>query len=1129
MGLSIGPRIGVQGSEQFRAEFKEMATVARQLKAEMDALTSSFKENDSATKKNEQTKAQLTKQIEQQEKVLEKAKQGVELATKATENAAEANTRAKLKLADLKTQYEKASVELVKANARKEVAARRTEVLAQKSEELTGKLVKVKDELGKNSEEYKTLKKSVDETDKELEESIKTLVKASKEQTDAQKKVDALNSSIDHQEAVVDKTAMSMIKANTVLSEYQTKEHEAQKTLNELINALEKVPGKLQSFGEDLQARSEELAEFGESVSKVLAPMTALSAFSVKGALSFQDALAKISTIADTSKVSLDEFGEAIMQMASDTGFATEDIAAATYQALSAAVKTEDALEFVQGAADLARAGFLDMFGSVDVLTTILNAYGKSVSEVSHISDVLVKTQDMGKTTVNQLAQSMGNVIPTAAQYGITMEDLGAAYVVLTRQGINTARSTTYLRSAFTELEKSTSDASKVLYAATKKSFMQLMKEGKSLGEVMQILRNAVGGDEEAFIHLFGSVRTAAGALALANTSAYEYAQILDEVSNSNGQAARNVQKLQTPTLKMKKAWEQLKTSGIELGQQMIDILAPAFAAVMDRVRKGTEWFKGLNKSTKMAIATFVGVAGAIGPVIVVVGKFGVALGKLIQIAAQVVTGMATFGTVLSAVGVVFGVVAAGALAYSVKLNEQQEAALKAREAEWGLTEEMREHIDVSKDLVTQSREIRSNTEEQARSNLAEAQTAQILLGQLRDLYDTNGKVKKGEETHAEFIKGALADALGVEIDYIDKLIAKNGIYSQSIDDVIQKELDKANVAAYTQGYEQQIQAIAELQLARDKAFSDFKTKSEDEKKALDEASKAWDELNAAQARGLQGDELKAYADKYAEAKANLLVAKNAVAETQTSYENLDRAIDDSTETLDFYTKKMMEASGMTEEEVDKAMESSKKSIDNFKDKNKETFDQIVTDNEEAMAEFNKKLEYGFSNANTTASQGAEGVHTAAKIDFTDVGKYYVDGIIKGIDAKIGEAMTMGRKLGLAVKGATEDAGKVSSPSKVMAEIGGYYGQGFINGLASYLSMATDTASQLANAAMPGSLYSNYPLGSASGGSVYNKSISAPIAVNVNVQGNVDNPQELVDQLEQMLVERIINNERAFA
>ena len=70
--------------------------------------------------------------------------------------------------------------------------------------------------------------------------------------------------------------------------------------------------------------------------------------------------MAKVGTIADTSKVSLNKLSKDILQLSTDTGRSATEITEATYQAISASVDTANAVGFVGTATNLAKAGFLE-------------------------------------------------------------------------------------------------------------------------------------------------------------------------------------------------------------------------------------------------------------------------------------------------------------------------------------------------------------------------------------------------------------------------------------------------------------------------------------------------------------------------------------------------------------------------------------------------------------------------------------------------------------------------------------------------------------------------------------------------------------------------------------------------
>ena len=83
MAVSIGPRIQVDGEEQYRRQINEIIQQAKTLDAEMGALTASF----SANASQEEKAAASTKLLNQQ---LETARKRTELIRDMTEKAAAA-------------------------------------------------------------------------------------------------------------------------------------------------------------------------------------------------------------------------------------------------------------------------------------------------------------------------------------------------------------------------------------------------------------------------------------------------------------------------------------------------------------------------------------------------------------------------------------------------------------------------------------------------------------------------------------------------------------------------------------------------------------------------------------------------------------------------------------------------------------------------------------------------------------------------------------------------------------------------------------------------------------------------------------------------------------------------------
>ncbi len=164
-------------------------------------------------------------------------------------------------------------------------------------------------------------------------------------------------------------------------------------------------------------------------------------------------------------------------------GVGAADIAEATYQAISAGQSTGDAVAFAgAGVHAGSGGGFTSSASAVDILTTALNAYGLGADEAGHVSDVLLTTQNLGKTSVDELSSSMGKVIPLASAYNVSLENLSSGLAIMTANGIATAEATTYTKSMLNELGDTGSAVSKILQSETGQSFAQLMDSGASLG-----------------------------------------------------------------------------------------------------------------------------------------------------------------------------------------------------------------------------------------------------------------------------------------------------------------------------------------------------------------------------------------------------------------------------------------------------------------------------------------------------------------------------------------------------------------------------------------------------------------------------------------------------------------------
>ena len=473
------------------------------------------------------------------------------------------------------------------------------------------------------AQKYRLLTEKADETRKKLQ----TL-------KDAQSQVEE-----QYQNGEIDQGKYDAFRRELITTENQLKELEKDVARSNVT---------INSFGEKMKETGGKLTAAGKAVMPVSAAVAGIGTAAAVSAVNFEDAMAKVSTIADTTEVPLDELRSQILALSSQTGISANEIADNVYNAISAGQKTGDAVNFVTNSTKLAKAGFADAGSALDVLTTILNAYGMEASEVTNVSDMLIQTQNLGKTTVAELSSSMGKVIPTANAYHVQLDQLCTGYAKMTANGVATAESTTYMNSMLNELGKSGTTVSDILKEKTGKSFAELMENGASLADVLSILKDSADEQNLSFGDLWSSAEAGKAGLILLGDSADDFNATLAQMRESTGAAESAFEKLQTNSSKINKAVNAVKNTFIILGGVILDTFSPAINAVTISIQRLCEWVSSLPTGIQTVIVVIGTLIAATGPLLVVLGTLMTSIGSLAPLFSTAVTAISAFSTGLA-------------------------------------------------------------------------------------------------------------------------------------------------------------------------------------------------------------------------------------------------------------------------------------------------------------------------------------------------------------------------------------------------------------------------------------------------------------------------------------------------
>lgn len=515
--------------------------------------------------------------------------------------------------------------------------------------------------------------------------------------------------------------------------------------------------------------------------------------------MEFETAMAKVGTIADKSQKPLGDMRNEILALSSETGKSVGELAEATYQAISASVATESAVDFVGTANKLAVGGFSDTTTAVDILTTAINAYGMSADDAAKISDVLITTQNLGKTSVAQLGASMGMVIPLAAAYNMDLEDLSASYALLTANGTQTAQATTYVKAALNELGSTSSVVGSTLKKKTGKTFAELMAEGNSLGDVLQVLADSVDGDTTAFNNMWSSSEAGVGMLSILNSGTSKYNSLVQAMEGSTGAATTAFEKMsETGEFAQQRFQNAIENLKIAIG----DELAPVLMELQQSGADAMEWATEFVKEHPEVVAAVTALAAALA-------VLAAALVGLLVV-QQVTTAFMKFSAALlanpvGAVAVALTALTAAAVAFGAVMKDRTSESVKNRKA----IDQCKDSYDELKDSMEEHAKERK---ESIKSAKTEAATYQNLADKLYELADKTNKTasdKAQMNTIVDQLNGAMPK-LGLSVDETTGALNRE---KSAVDAVIDSMKQQALANAYQEQANKAASDLAEAQI----------------------------------------------------------------------------------------------------------------------------------------------------------------------------------------------------------------------------------------------------------------------------------------------------------------------------
>ena len=336
----------------------------------------------------------------------------------------------------------------------------------------------------------------------------------------------------------------------------------------------------------------------GNLMTKATEAVINLGKQALEAGMNFEAAMAKTSTLFSGTDAQFQQLQSTILDISSATGLAADGLAEAAYSALSAGVASEDLGFTLEKSAKLAAAGFTDVDTALSATAKTMNAYGMTGEEsLDKVQKVLIQTQNLGITTVGELGQSLAQVTPTAAAFGVSFEQVGASLATMTAQGTPTAQATTQLNALIAELGKNGTIAANNLQQAAEgskyagMSFNEMMESGATLDEVLGMMQKSADENGLAMVDMFSSIEAGKAAMSIFSQEGATFSKNLQGMSTDADVVGEAYAKV-SDTLKFKA--DQIKTSLQNIGISLFEMAsgplgdaAGAAASALSEIQKG--------------------------------------------------------------------------------------------------------------------------------------------------------------------------------------------------------------------------------------------------------------------------------------------------------------------------------------------------------------------------------------------------------------------------------------------------------------------------------------------------------------------------------------------------------------
>lgn len=369
----------------------------------------------------------------------------------------------------------------------------------------------------------------------------------------------------------------------------------------------------------------------------VTAPTAFIGYEAVKQAVDFNQQMLLLKTQAGDATDSIQRLSSEVLKLSSSGApQGPVQLAEGLFHLVSLGLRGAQAMGTLREASLAAGMGMANLEDTSTALGAAVVSGIKGAQNYQQAMATLVGTAGAGNMRFQDLAASIGNVIPSAAAAGITLHEMGAALAVLTDRGMSAEEAATRLRMSLALMQRPSKAAQAALadMGVNANDLGALIRQPNGLLKVLEVLHTAmtkvgtVRGNRD-LLEAFGGARSGIGIQTLVqslDSSVSSYQGKLQQINQDQAQFAKNQQAyLESPAYKLHSALAQVETDLVKLGTA----LTPAVTGLAGTIATIANGFSTLPGPIKEAVGIIVGILAVGGPIGLAIKGIGAMLGGM--------------------------------------------------------------------------------------------------------------------------------------------------------------------------------------------------------------------------------------------------------------------------------------------------------------------------------------------------------------------------------------------------------------------------------------------------------------------------------------------------------------------